>query len=124
MFVTLLGPHNHDYQLETGRGNVLWHLRILDKTGELQKDFLERSVKFNKSESKARALQQLADLEGWEDLISAIKATDDSLIYERRSMDRLPLKKWSDVTGHVLLIGDGKCHLLSKVSFDLDSFQT
>jgi len=37
----------------------------------------------------------------------AIEATDPQSIWERNLYDRLPLEKWTDPSGHVVLIGDG-----------------
>ncbi|XP_057836926.2 zeaxanthin epoxidase, chloroplastic isoform X1 [Cryptomeria japonica] len=95
------------YMSDIGRGYCLWLLRCLDTDGKLEKDFEERfSAGLDKSVSKQRALDILKEMNGWDDLRAAIEATDHNLIYERRSMDRLPLDKWTDEGGHVLLIGD------------------
>lgn len=90
-----------------GHGYVLWLLRILDEDGSLAADFLDRSSgKKDAAVCKERALRHL-NIPGWEDLRGAIEATDPELIYERRSMDRAPLDKWSDCNGHAVLVGDG-----------------
>lgn len=94
------------YISDLGHGYVLWLLRILDEDGSLAADFLDRSSgKKDAAVCKERALRHL-NIPGWEDLRGAIEATDPELIYERRSMDRAPLDKWSDCNGHAVLVGD------------------
>ena len=61
-----------------------------------------------KNGTKERALDQLSGNEWWADMRSAIEATEESLIFERKLMDRLPIDTWTDAGGHVVLMGDGE----------------
>ncbi|KAI5063100.1 hypothetical protein GOP47_0021647 [Adiantum capillus-veneris] len=88
-----------------GRGEIYLHVDlnrsmnfVLSYAGDYALWILRRS--------KVRALQQIQGFEGWDALKKAIEATDEKAIFERKIMNRLPLDKWSDADGSVLLIGD------------------
>eukprot|EP01018_Ginkgo_biloba_P028348 Gb_34594 [translate_table: standard] len=85
---------------------TLWILRKKDDSGDLANSLLGGKGGLGVPKCKARAIQQLDGLEGWDVLRTAIDATSEDIISERKLMDRLPLDKWSDADGHVLLIGD------------------
>lgn len=55
--------------------------------------------------SIARVLERLQSL-GWDDITAIIRATPESLIFERALYDRLPLSRWSSPGGRLLLLGD------------------
>uniref|UniRef100_A0A0D6QR73 FAD-binding domain-containing protein n=1 Tax=Araucaria cunninghamii TaxID=56994 RepID=A0A0D6QR73_ARACU len=86
---------------------TLWILRKRDDSGELANTLLGgKSGGLGMPGCKARALQQLEGHQGWDILREAIEASSEEIISERKIMDRLPLDKWSDADGHVVLIGD------------------
>ncbi|KAH9305610.1 hypothetical protein KI387_010014 [Taxus chinensis] len=85
---------------------TLWILRKKDESGEVANALVGGRGGLGIPGCKARALQQLDGLQGWDSLREAIAVTPEGIISERLVMDRLPLDKWSDVDGHVLLIGD------------------
>ena len=74
-----------------------------------------------KSGAKERALAQLSGNEWWADLRSVIEATDESLIFERKLMDRLPIDMWTDAGGHVVLMGDGEDRFRKQALWRQDS---
>ncbi|KAH9306127.1 hypothetical protein KI387_010531, partial [Taxus chinensis] len=85
---------------------TLWSLRKTDQTGDMANSVLAERTTRGSPGCKHRALQDLKGIELWDDLRNVIEATSEETITERKIMDRLPLNKWSDADGHVLLIGD------------------
>lgn len=85
---------------------TMWLLRKRDETGDLANSLVEGKARRGAPGCKSRVLKQLDEVVGWDDLRVAIEATNEEIIIERRMMDRLPINKWSDADGHVLLIGD------------------
>ncbi|KAJ7527031.1 hypothetical protein O6H91_16G033200 [Diphasiastrum complanatum] len=92
--------------VDAGKGFSLWILRKLDLSGDLAKTLKRSKGGLGIPGAKARALQQLDGLDGWDDIKAAIKATDETYIFERPIMDNLPIKRWSDSHRRVLLMGD------------------
>jgi len=84
----------------------MWLLRKKDETGELASSLVGGKATLGAPGCKSRALKQLDGVVGWDNLRVAIEATSEEIITERKMMDRLPINKWSDADGHVLLIGD------------------
>lgn len=85
---------------------TMWLLRKRDDTGDLAKSLVDGKARLGAPGCKSRALKQLDEIVGWDNLRMAIEATSEEIITERKMMDRLPINKWSDADGHVLLIGD------------------
>ncbi|KAH9305613.1 hypothetical protein KI387_010017, partial [Taxus chinensis] len=85
---------------------TLWILRKKDESGDLAKSLVGGRGGLGTPGCKDGALQQLGGMQGWDTLRKAIDVTSEDIISERLNMDRLPLDKWSDADGHVLLIGD------------------
>nr|ABR16090.1 unknown [Picea sitchensis] len=85
---------------------TMWLLRKKDETGELASSLVGGKATLGAPGCKSRALKQLDGVVGWDNLRVAIEATSEEIITERKMMDRLPINKWSDADGHVLLIGD------------------
>ncbi|KAH9305612.1 hypothetical protein KI387_010016, partial [Taxus chinensis] len=85
---------------------TLWILRKKDESGDLAKSLVGGRGGVGTPGCKDRALQQMDGMQGWDTLRKAIEVTSEDIISERLILDRLPLDKWSDADGHVLLIGD------------------
>ncbi|GLJ10859.1 hypothetical protein SUGI_0136730 [Cryptomeria japonica] len=85
---------------------TLWVLRTKDESEDLANSLVGGRGDIGIPGCKARALKRLDGLEGWDSVREVIDATSEDIISERKIMDRLPLDKWSDADGHVLLIGD------------------
>ncbi|GLJ10084.1 hypothetical protein SUGI_0121710 [Cryptomeria japonica] len=85
---------------------TLWSVRKMDQSEDMAKSVLAERTTRGSPGCKHRALQQLDGIDLWDDLRNVIESTSEEIIIERKSMDRLPLNKWSDADGHVLLIGD------------------
>eukprot|EP00271_Cylindrocystis_brebissonii_P000924 TRINITY_DN1112_c0_g1_i1.p1 TRINITY_DN1112_c0_g1~~TRINITY_DN1112_c0_g1_i1.p1 ORF type:complete len:506 (-),score=67.46 TRINITY_DN1112_c0_g1_i1:865-2382(-) len=97
------------FLLDAGEGQTFWQFGKRDPDEALSASLGKNWGGFGKAGARERVLHILNQDGGgpaWEIMQEAIEATDEDLIFERRSMDRLPLDKWSDPTGQVVLIGD------------------
>ncbi len=86
-----------------GAEHTLWQLRAPDEDGELART---RKTDLEVHGQKGPELAFKAVEE-------AIEATDPQSIWERNLYDRLPLTKWTDPSGHVVLIGDGMYNFIT-----------
>eukprot|EP00897_Mesotaenium_endlicherianum_P007701 jgi/Mesen1/695/ME000109S_10908 len=94
------------YLVDAGAGSSFWQVRKMDLDESMSRELGDSWGGLGKPGAKARVLALVAGLPGWQELQAAIEATEESLIFERRIMDRLPADRWSDAGGHVVLLGD------------------
>ena len=114
-----------------GSGHSLWQYGVPDKSGELTKSY---ASDFHFHGQEARKIRVLKDIEGAEELLNlkmAMERSKSHHIREDRNFDRLPVSSWSDASGRVVLLGDGKllhscspCHKLGSLAklFEHTSF--
>lgn len=95
---------------EAGLGYTLWQVRVPDVNGEITKAMNSDVEASGENVRKIRTLKALENVENVENLRVAISGTDPNGIREGISLDRLPLTKWRDPSGRVLLIADGNSH--------------
>lgn len=91
-----------------GSGHTLWQYRVPDKNGELTKSY---ASDFHVHGQEARKIRVLKQIEGVEDLLNlktTMERSKSQHIREDRNFDRLPVSSWSDPSGRVVLLGDGK----------------
>ena len=91
----------------SGEGQSFWQVRQWDPDLSLSSTLPPTWGGLGKPGAKQRALSALPEGPGFDDVREAILATEESLIFERRMMDRLPLDSWSHPSGRVVLLGDG-----------------
>ena len=91
-----------------GQDSTYWQIATKDTDGKLAGRLGMSWGGLGKDGAKECALGQLSGDEWWADMRCVIEATDESLIFERKLMDRLPIDGWTDGEGHVVLIGDGE----------------
>ncbi|CAM6039761.1 unnamed protein product [Sphagnum compactum] len=90
-----------------GLERTLWQLRAPDEDGELARTRKTDLEVHGQNALKMRVLKHVKGPElAFKAVEEAIEATDPQSIWERNLYDRLPLTKWTDPSGHVVLIGD------------------
>ncbi|CAK9207035.1 unnamed protein product [Sphagnum troendelagicum] len=90
-----------------GAEHTLWQLRAPDEDGELARTRKTDLEVHGQNALKMRVLKHVKGPElAFKAVEEAIEATDPQSIWERNLYDRLPLEKWTDPSGHVVLIGD------------------
>jgi hypothetical protein len=91
-----------------GVERTLWQLRAPDEDGDLARTRKTDLEVHGQNALKMRVLKHVKGPElAFKAVEEAIEATDPQSIWERNLYDRLPLTKWTDPSGHVVLIGDG-----------------
>ena len=107
----LSGAHSILYNVDIGRNRTFWQLRITDEKIAKAVDSTGRGgpglvgVKRRILEIIDEASKDTPSADFGE-LIALVTATDNNIIFERRIIDRKPLKRWSSPRRRIVLMGD------------------
>lgn len=102
-----MGGKRVGFLMDVGAERTLWQLRAPDEDGELARTRKTDLEVHGQNALKMRVLKHVKGPElAFKAVEEAIEATDPQSIWERNLYDRLPLEKWTDPSGHVVLIGD------------------
>ena len=99
------------YNVDIGRNRTFWQLRITDEEIAKAVDSTGRGgaglngVKERIMDIIDKASKDTPDT-NFGELIALVMATDSNIIFERRIIDRKPLKRWSSRGRRVVLMGD------------------
>ena len=106
----LSGAHSSLYNVDIGRNRTFWQLRITDETIAKAVDSTGRG-----GAGLVGVKQRILDIidqaskdtpyADFSELIALVMATDNN-IFERRILDRKPLKRWSSRKRRIVLMGD------------------
>jgi len=107
----LSGAHSILYNVDIGRNRTFWQLRITDEKIAKAVDSTGRGgtglvgVKRRILDIIDQASKDTPSADFGE-LIALVTATDNNIIFERRILDRKPLKRWSSPRRRIVLMGD------------------
>ena len=107
----LSGAHSILYNVDIGRNRTFWQLRITDEKIAKAVDSTGRGgpglvgVKQRILDIIDQASKDTPSADFGE-LIALVTATDNNIIFERRILDRKPLKRWSSPRRRIVLMGD------------------
>ena len=107
----LSGAHSNFYNIDIGQNRTFWQLRItdekiakaVDSTGRGGHGLIGVKQRILDIIEKASKDTPHAD---FSELRALIIATDSNIIFERRIIDRKPLKRWSSRRRRVVIMGD------------------
>lgn len=91
----------------SGSGVTRWQYRVPDKSGEPSKSFPSDLQSHGQEARKIRLLKQIESAKELQNLMTAMERSESSQIREDRNFDRVPVSRWSDASGRVVLLGDG-----------------